>query len=56
VVFLTAVEEGFCPTNAAASIRATGRRTAADVLGITRAQQELHLSLARYRDFRGSAA
>ena len=54
VVFLTAVEEGILPHERSREHPAQleeERRLM--FVGITRAQQELQISLARYRDFRG---
>jgi DNA helicase-2/ATP-dependent DNA helicase PcrA len=54
VVFLIAVEEGLLPhERSRQSLDQLEEERRLMFVGITRAQQELHLSLARYRDFRG---
>jgi DNA helicase-2/ATP-dependent DNA helicase PcrA len=54
VVFLTAVEEGLLPHERSREHpEQLEEERRLMFVGITRAQQELHLSLSRYRDFRG---
>ena len=54
VVFLTAVEEGLLPHERSREHpEQLEEERRLMFVGITRAQQELHISLTRYRDFRG---
>jgi len=54
VVFLTAVEEGILPHERSRSLpEQLEEERRLMFVGITRAQQELHISMARQRDFRG---